>query len=123
MKAQMMVSVANRSFLHIAFVLLPTLSQAEQAPLAELLAAETTETGINVTVPTGGCTKKTDFEVRSQDLTEGKAIVELRRLKPDDCKGNFPEGLKLTFTWSELKLPAHSNVSFNNHIESFGLER
>ena len=109
----------SKRIFFIAFVLLPALPAAEAEPsrLAELLAAETTKTGISVTVPTGGCTKKDDFEISSRVLRRGKAIVALRRSKPDDCKGNFPDGLELTFTWSELKLPEHSKVSFENRID------
>src|SRR5262249_5630707 len=69
---------------------------------------------------TGGCTNKTDFAVSSEVSKEGKVIIELRRTKPDDCKGNFPEGLKLNFTWSELQLSQHDKISFKNPISDQG---
>jgi hypothetical protein len=119
-------SYSKRILIGTAFLLVPALwtaAQAEPAPLTNLIGAEATESGIDVTVPTGGCTKKEDFEVTSQSLGGGKAVVTVRRLKPDDCKGNFPSGLKLTFTWSELRLPEHTRISFKNRIDNFGFDQ
>ncbi len=90
---------------------------AGQAPLANLAAAAPTDAGLNVTVPTGGCTKKADFEVSAQPPSKGAARIEIRRLKIDYCKGNFPDGLKLSFTWDELKLPAGTKLTVVNKVE------
>lgn len=90
---------------------------AGPAPLANLVAAEPTDAGLNVTVPTGGCTKKADFELRAQPPSKGASRIEIRRLKNDYCKGNFPDGLKLSFTWDELKLPAGTKLTVANKIE------
>jgi hypothetical protein len=90
---------------------------AGQAPLADLVAAEPTEAGLNVTVPTGGCTKKADFEVSAQPPSKGPARIEIRRLKNDYCKGNFPDGIKLSFTWDELKLPSGTKLTVANKVE------
>ncbi|MFZ1109163.1 MAG: hypothetical protein WAN43_12585 [Rhodomicrobium sp.] len=89
---------------------------AETPPLADLLAAKPTDAGIDVTVTTGGCTKKADFAVSAQPPAQGAAKVEIRRLKSDWCKGNFPDGIKLTFTWEELKLPAGTKLSLANPV-------
>ncbi len=84
------------------------------APLADLISAEPAEGGLSVTVPTGGCTAKTDFEVSAQPAPHGAARIEIRRLKDDNCKGNFPAGLKLLFTWSDLKLPSGTRLIVKN---------
>jgi hypothetical protein len=89
-------------------------ARSEQATLAEVLAFEPTQAGISVTVPTGGCTKKADFEVNSRQPVPGTAQVEFKRLKPDACKGNFPDGIKLTFSWDDLKLPAGTKLTVAN---------
>jgi hypothetical protein len=91
---------------------------AEPAHLAELLATETTDAGLSVTVPTGGCTQKSDFEVTARAAKNGRASVEIRRLKRDSCKGNFPEGLKLVFTWDDLKLPANTKLGVKNPVNA-----
>ncbi len=89
-------------------------ARAEQPPLAELVSVEPVEAGINVTVPTGGCTKKADFDVSASQASKGAAKVEIRRLNRDFCKGYFPDGLKLLFTWDDLKLPAGTKLTVAN---------
>jgi len=113
-------SLSKRILLITAFALLPALecAGAEPAPLAELLAAETTAAGLNVTVPTGGCTQKSDFDVTSRALAHGGASIEIRRLREDSCKGNFPDGLKLVFTWDDLKLPGPTKLTIKNRISA-----
>jgi hypothetical protein len=87
---------------------------AKPALLAELIAATPTEEGLSITVPTGGCTTKADFEVSTQPAAEGAAQVAIRRLKQDYCKGNFPEGLTLLLSWSDLKLPTGTKLIVKN---------
>jgi hypothetical protein len=83
-------------------------------PVEKLLSAETGADGINVTMRTGGCTSKSDFAVNARPTGGNRADVEFNRLHPDDCKGNFPGGLKLFYSWSELKLPAGTAIVFKN---------
>ncbi len=90
---------------------------ATPSPPEELIAAEPTTAGITITVPTGGCTSKDDFEVSSSPLKDGQASLEFHRLFRDTCKGNFPDGLKLQFTWAELKLPEGTKLSVKNPLE------
>jgi hypothetical protein len=87
---------------------------AASQELERVIAAEPTPAGITITVATGGCAKKADFEIASSPVTDGKASIELRRTKPDHCKGNFPDGLKLQFGWAELKLPEGTQLALKN---------
>ncbi|MFY9643185.1 MAG: hypothetical protein WCD20_14705 [Rhodomicrobium sp.] len=116
----MLLSVDFKSFaLALALVLLargPCAAEAS-SDLDEVMAVEATKTGVTLTVPTGGCTQKADFEVSSSPVTNGQAAVEFRRLFRDTCKGFFPEGLKLDFTWADLKLPEGTKVAVKNPIE------
>ena len=73
--------------------------------LERVIAAEPTPAGIAITVATGGCAKKDDFQIASSPAGNGKATIELRRTKPDLCKGNFPDGLKLQFGWAGAETP------------------
>ena len=115
----MLLSVRFKPF---AFLLSLALLTAETWPTAaataeELIAAEDTPAGITITVSTGGCTKKSDFEVSSSSLKNGEASVEFRRRNRDTCKGNFPDGTKLEFTWGDLKLPQGTKLLVKNPIE------
>ncbi|MGA7328891.1 MAG: hypothetical protein WBX25_31500 [Rhodomicrobium sp.] len=54
--------------------------------------------------------------ISAQPAPHGAARIEIRRLKADNCKGNFPAGLKLLFTWSDLKLMLKSAMSFLSQV-------
>ena len=95
-------------------------ARAEPAALEKLLAAKRTNAGIMLTVSTGGCTKKTDFEVTSHRITRRVTSIEVRRLTPDVCKGNFPEGMNLLFSWSELKVSNRTKILIENPIDRLG---
>jgi hypothetical protein len=116
------ISYLKRCMLIAAAVLLwlSQCARTESPSLAELLAAEPTRDGLTLTVPTGGCTKKSDFELISSPINRGGAVVEVRRPVPDFCKGNFPDGIKLAFSWAELKLPVHTKISVKNPVLAAG---
>lgn len=57
---------------------------------------------VEINVPTNGCTEKNSFSVK----VDGSGKVELRRVEPDPCKGWFPSGEWVAYTWSELGLDA-----------------
>jgi hypothetical protein len=96
------------------------IAKAESVALETLLAAKPTKSGLTLTVSTGGCTKKSDFEIASHRIRKGVASIEARRLMPDVCKGNFPDGMKLSFTWAELKVPKKTKILIRNPIERQG---
>jgi hypothetical protein len=113
----MVMRIHLRAF---AFALPLTLLVAAGAPamasqeLEKIISSEPAPTGITVTVATGGCTGKADFQVSSSPVADGKTSIELRRTKADTCKGNFPDGLKLHYTWAELKLPDGTQIAVRN---------
>ena len=53
--------------------------------------------GLSINVQTGGCTDKQDFRLG----TDATGITLLRQT-PDVCKGWFPHGKWIDFTWAEL---------------------
>jgi hypothetical protein len=53
--------------------------------------------GLSINVQTGGCTDKQDFRLG----TDANGIALLRQT-PDTCKGWFPQGKWIDFTWAEL---------------------
>jgi hypothetical protein len=85
--------LAVKLFVVVCGALGPTATAAElQRPV------RSASVGVEVNVPTNGCTKKEDFQIVSN---ENEALV-LRRTKIDMCKGLFPEGTWITFTKGEL---------------------
>jgi len=90
---------------------LPAMASQE---LEKIISSEPAPTGVTVTVATGGCTEKADFQVNASQTGDGKASMELRRTKADTCKGNFPDGLKLHYTWAELKLADGTQIAVKN---------
>ena len=91
--------------------------RAEPPALERLLSAKPTKRGLTLTVSTGGCTEKSDFQITSHRTGSRGASIEVRRLTPDACKGNFPDGMTLSFSWKELKLPKKTTISIKNPIE------
>lgn len=79
----------------------PLVNAAEQ--LEPLLAYEVTDEGVSFRVKTGGCTRKEHFRLDPPG-TESDHAIALRRDVPDHCKGNFPEGIEIQFTFEELGL-------------------
>lgn len=57
---------------------------------------------LRINVPSNGCTEKESF-IASVDA-DGK--VQLKRIRPDACKGWFPNGQWLNSSWVELGLSA-----------------
>jgi hypothetical protein len=116
----MLLSVRFKPFAFLSSLMLLAAGKpaaASASTIEELVAAEKTQAGITITVETGGCTKKSDFEVDSSPVKDGEASVEFRRLNEDTCKGNFPDGIKLEFSWAELKLPQGTKLSLRNRVE------
>ena len=67
-------------------------------------------------VATGGCTEADDFKLRKEVNPKAAGTVKLTliRLKPDSCKGYFPEGTKITFDRQKLGIPASAEIELKN---------
>ena len=67
-------------------------------------------------VATGGCTEADDFKLRKEvnPKAAGSVKLTLIRLKPDRCKGYFPEGTKITFDRQKLGIPASAKIKLKN---------
>ena len=67
-------------------------------------------------VATGGCTEADDFKLRKTVNPKAAGTVKLTliRLKPDRCKGYFPEGTKITFDRQKIGVPASAKIELKN---------
>ena len=96
----------NSKALFLPISLMAAIALASSASSADPTAVErksvVSEEQVEINVPTNGCTGKDSFSVKVDEA--GK--VELRRVEPDHCKGWFPSGEWVTYSWSELGLDA-----------------
>ena len=73
------------------------------------------ENGIGFRVYTGGCTCKKSFDLIKKDSTDGKLTqLTLVRVSPDHCKGRFPEGTFIWYSFEELNLAPNANLQIEN---------
>lgn len=110
------------SLLHIAsiiFILICNPIEAEEElhknPKEALFGYNVTGSGISIRVFTGGCTEKNNFKLKRQTKPYGLEI-EFERVSDDRCKGNFPYGIIIDYSWEELGIPPNSNFIISNKI-------
>jgi hypothetical protein len=82
-----------------------------------LLGLRVGSQGITYYVYSGGCTKKSDFQVYI--LESYPPQLQLARLKPDHCKGLVPDGETIFYTWEEVGLQKGMPFKVRNPLESF----
>lgn len=79
---------------------------------------------ISFTADTGGCTGKESFRIVVKKDESKKELIPhyiltVERTVPDNCKGLFPEGIKIEFDMKkDLNLTGSYTVSFTNRIHT-----
>lgn len=71
---------------------------------------------ITLRVAASGCTTKEFFEPDVGHSGDDEFTVEFERVRRDYCKMLQPEGEKLTWSFSELGLPAGAEVILENPV-------
>ena len=71
---------------------------------------------ITITAQSNGCTQKEHFEPTVRDRGDARFDVGFRRTKPDTCKALVPDGRSMTWTFSELGIPANARLMLMNPI-------
>lgn len=79
-------------------------------------SADISENSITIRVAASGCTTKEYFDVDIDHEGGEKFTIEFERVRRDYCKMMQPDGEKLTWTYTELGLPAGSKVSLENPV-------
>ena len=82
----------------------PTSSRTGGTGGTEILGFRVTPDGLEIRVPSGGCTSKEHFRLHASK-NGGTAKIDIDRLQPDRCKGFFPDGKAFNYTWDELGVP------------------
>lgn len=88
-------------------MMMTMLSFATGAAFAEttteaIMGFTTDSDGVTFQVMSGGCTRKSDFQVMLLEVQPAQVL--LKRVKMDGCEAYLPFGTKVTFSYSELGL-------------------
>lgn len=83
-----------------------------------LLGVKIDSNNLELTVATGGCTKKGDFSVEVNKGFTGKPpyLLTVRRIRPDDCKAMMSDGTVIRFSKEELGLSGIVEMTLTNKI-------
>ncbi|MCZ8194224.1 hypothetical protein [Brevundimonas sp.] len=79
-----------------------------------LRAARFEDGRLVVRVDSDGCTSAANFEVRL--VGDRPATLTLERVRPDPCRALVPEGVEVSWTYTELGLEAGDSVRLMNPI-------
>jgi hypothetical protein len=66
-------------------------------------------------VATGGCTSAEDFDLQVS-RKDRHSVITLYRLRADECKGFFPEGVEIFFDSDQLGLGSDSLIVIENQF-------
>lgn len=85
-----------------------------------LLGVKITAENIELTVASGGCTKKEDFSIEVNKRTEEQSpyVLTVRRNTRDECKAWLPEGVTVKFSKEELNLNEAREITITNKIKN-----
>lgn len=86
---------------------------AEHQSLEPLMGHFVTQGGVQIQVPSGGCTWKKHFQV-TQEFKDGVHHLAFVRLQQDPCRAYIPYGEILTFSFEELGLKAGDRFMMAN---------
>lgn len=86
--------------------------------LAHLLGAEVDARApeITITASSNGCTEKSQFTPSIDRHDDNHYVVGFRRTVEDRCKALMAEGKRMTWSFSELGIPAGSQVIVRNRV-------
>ncbi|MBI1359349.1 MAG: hypothetical protein GC155_03600 [Alphaproteobacteria bacterium] len=90
----------------------------DDAHLVRLLGAEVDARApeVTITASSNGCTEKSQFAPLVDRRGDNRYSVGFRRTVEDRCKALMAEGKRMTWTFSELGIPAGSQVVVRNRI-------
>ena len=88
-----------------------------QFGLPSLLGADVQAETVSIRIDSGGCTNKDTIEASTDKDGRNEYEVAFDRLKDDNCEAYLPEGVRLTWTYDELGIPAGAYVRILNPVE------
>jgi hypothetical protein len=108
-------AVMASAFAHGASAQSPSARMSEEP----VLAFRATGDGLRFRVQTGGCTSAQNFQLGVQ-RSSGQAQLTLTRVVPDSCKGDFPEGTEITFSYDAAGIDRADAIQLMNRLVTYG---
>lgn len=89
---------------------------ATQFGLPDLKSVDIGETDVTIRMPSNGCTNKDTVEASVDQDGKNEYEVAFDRIKDDNCRAYFPNGIELTWSYDELGIPEGTYVRVLNDI-------
>lgn len=83
-----------------------------------LKAADVSGSAVTVRVSSNGCTTKDFIGTDVRRMGEDRFSVGFYREKEDYCRANLPDGVALSWNFSELGIPDGADVSIRNTVRN-----
>lgn len=83
-----------------------------------LKGADVSGNAVTVRVSSNGCTTKDFINADVRRMGEDRFSVGFYREKQDYCRANMPDGVALTWRFSELGIPEGADVSVRNTVRN-----
>lgn len=83
-----------------------------------LKAADVSGNAVTVRVTSNGCTTKDFIGTDVRRMGEDRFSVGFYREKEDYCRASLPDGVALTWNFSELGIPDGADVSIRNTVRN-----
>ena len=87
-----------------------------QFGLPDLRAVNIGDTDVTIRMDSNGCTNKDTVEASVDQDGKNEYEIAFDRIKEDNCRAFFPDGVELTWSYEELEIPAGAYVRVLNDI-------
>ena len=87
-----------------------------QFGLPDLRAVGIGEETITIRINSNGCTNKDTVEATVDQDGRNAYVIGFDRIREDNCRAYFPNGIEMTWTFEELDIPSDAYVRVLNDI-------
>ena len=87
-----------------------------QFGLPDLRAVDIGEDAVTIRMNSNGCTNKDTVEASVDQDGRNEYEIAFDRTREDNCRAYFPNGVELTWTYEELRIPDGAYVRVLNDI-------
>ena len=79
-------------------------------------AADVSANTISFIVPDNGCTDESFFDIAVRKVDDNEFKVGVERTRQDYCKVNNPNGKQVSWSFSQLGIPAGAEITILNGV-------
>ena len=87
-----------------------------QFGLPDLKAVDIGDADVTIRIASNGCTNKDTVDASVDQDGKNEYEIAFDRIKEDNCRAFFPNGIELTWSYEELGIPAGAYVRVLNDI-------